>query len=126
MFAMAEYWSAKCAASLSAHHNVENHMHALQLGDAFVPQHEPDSAVHPGLLWIGPCDRRLACRLPFSRARPEQAAILWQTAFFDVLLHDNFHHVSKRGVAYDLCKIFDNTVVKARPGNAVTFVDKHE
>ncbi|EIN04871.1 glycoside hydrolase family 13 protein [Punctularia strigosozonata HHB-11173 SS5] len=48
------------------------------------------------------------------------------TSFFDVPLHDNFHQASKRGPSYDLRRIFDKTLVKARPGDAVTFVDNHD
>ncbi|GBE88371.1 glycoside hydrolase family 13 protein [Sparassis crispa] len=46
--------------------------------------------------------------------------------FFDVPLHYNFHEASKTGARYDLGTIFDNTVVKLRPGDAITFVDNHE
>jgi hypothetical protein len=48
----------------------------------------------------------------------------FQTAFFDVPLHDNFYHASRR--RYDLRRILDNTLLKARPNDAVTFVDNHE
>ncbi|KAF8486078.1 alpha amylase [Russula ochroleuca] len=47
-----------------------------------------------------------------------------QTAFFDVPLHDNFHHASRR--RFDLRRILDNTLLKARPNDAVTFVDNHD
>ncbi|KAI9455990.1 alpha amylase [Russula earlei] len=47
-----------------------------------------------------------------------------QTAFFDVPLHDNFYHASRR--RFDLRRILDNTLLKARPTDAVTFVDNHE
>ncbi|KAI0661707.1 alpha amylase [Cubamyces menziesii] len=46
--------------------------------------------------------------------------------FFDVPLHYNFHEASKAGSRYDLRKIFDNTILKYRPGDAVTFVDNHD
>ncbi|KAM5535962.1 hypothetical protein V8D89_010402 [Ganoderma adspersum] len=46
--------------------------------------------------------------------------------FFDVPLHYNFHNASKAGSNYDLRKILDNSIVKFRPGDAVTFVDNHE
>jgi alpha-amylase len=47
-----------------------------------------------------------------------------QTAFFDVPLHDNFWHASTK--RFDLRRILDNTLLKARPNDAVTFVDNHE
>ncbi|OJT11485.1 Glucan 1,4-alpha-maltohexaosidase [Trametes pubescens] len=46
--------------------------------------------------------------------------------FFDVPLHYNLHDASKAGSRYDLRKILDRTVLKYRPGDAVTFVDNHE
>ncbi|CAK5268505.1 unnamed protein product [Mycena citricolor] len=49
-----------------------------------------------------------------------------ETAFFDVPLHHNFHLASKQGSRYDLRKILDNTIVKWKPGDAVTFVDNHD
>lgn len=45
---------------------------------------------------------------------------------FDVPLHFNFHKASKEGDSFDLRTIFDNTLVKARPELAVTFVDNHD
>jgi alpha-amylase len=47
-----------------------------------------------------------------------------QTAFFDVPLHDNFYRASKG--PFDLRRILDNTLLKVRPYDAVTFVDNHE
>ncbi|KAH9944815.1 alpha amylase [Amylocystis lapponica] len=47
-------------------------------------------------------------------------------AFFDAPLHYNFHEASKLGPRYDLRRIFDNTVLGLRPGDAVTFVDNHD
>ncbi len=44
---------------------------------------------------------------------------------FDVGLHFHLEQASSNE-HYDLRKIFDNTVVKAYPGNAVTFVDNHD
>ncbi|KDQ59237.1 glycoside hydrolase family 13 protein [Jaapia argillacea MUCL 33604] len=58
--------------------------------------------------------------LPYIRA------FSGHVAFFDVPLHDNFHQASKGGRQYDLRKIFDRTVVKVRPDDAVTFVDNHD
>ncbi|KAF9267758.1 glycoside hydrolase family 13 protein, partial [Marasmius fiardii PR-910] len=49
-----------------------------------------------------------------------------ETAFFDVPLHMNFHQASLLGSRYDLRKIMSNTIAKARPGDAVTFVDNHD
>ncbi|OCH94385.1 alpha amylase [Obba rivulosa] len=46
--------------------------------------------------------------------------------FFDVPLHYNFHTASKAGSHYDLRGILDGTVLKFRPGDAITFVDNHE
>ncbi|KAI9461626.1 alpha amylase [Lactarius psammicola] len=47
-----------------------------------------------------------------------------ETAFFDVPLHDNFHHASKG--PFDLRRILDSTLLKFRPYDAVTFVDNHD
>ncbi|KAH8994946.1 glycoside hydrolase family 13 protein [Lactarius akahatsu] len=47
-----------------------------------------------------------------------------ETAFFDVPLHDNLHRASKG--PFDLRRILDNTLLKVRPNDAVTFVDNHE
>lgn len=44
---------------------------------------------------------------------------------FDVGLHFHFSEASKNQ-NYDLRKLFDNTVVKEFPQNAVTFVDNHD
>ncbi|KAH7915609.1 glycoside hydrolase family 13 protein [Hygrophoropsis aurantiaca] len=57
---------------------------------------------------------------------PYVRAFQGQTAFFDVPLHSNFHRASKQGKLYDLRTIFNSTLVKARPGDAVTFVDNHD
>ncbi|KAK7691063.1 hypothetical protein QCA50_006166 [Cerrena zonata] len=46
--------------------------------------------------------------------------------FFDVPLHHRFHDASKAGSHYDLRTILDRSVVKIRPGDAVTFVDNHD
>ncbi|KAI9060672.1 glycoside hydrolase family 13 protein [Trametes sanguinea] len=46
--------------------------------------------------------------------------------FFDVPLHYNFHEASKAGSRYDLRRILDNTILKYRPGDSVTFVDNHD
>ncbi|KAJ7650240.1 glycoside hydrolase family 13 protein [Roridomyces roridus] len=66
--------------------------------------------------WSGDLDRIL----------PYIKAFRGQTAFFDVPLHTNFHNASKSGSRYDLRSILDKTIVKKRPGDAVTFVDNHD
>jgi alpha-amylase len=48
------------------------------------------------------------------------------THLFDVPLHYNFHMASKSGNNYNLRTIFDNTLVKASPRFAVTFVSNHD
>ncbi|MFI5129817.1 MAG: alpha-amylase [Chitinophagales bacterium] len=45
---------------------------------------------------------------------------------FDVPLHFNFYNASSQGVDYDMRKIFDNTLVQAKPQLAITFVDNHD
>ncbi|KAJ8585740.1 glycoside hydrolase family 13 protein [Rhizopogon salebrosus TDB-379] len=57
---------------------------------------------------------------------PYVAAFQGQTSFFDVPLHENFHQASKAGASYDLRTILDSSLVKVRPGDAVTFVDNHD
>lgn len=47
-------------------------------------------------------------------------------SLFDSSLHRNFHEASNSGSDYDLRKIFDETLVKALPQNAVTVVDNHD
>ncbi len=49
-----------------------------------------------------------------------------QMKLFDVALHYNFFNASQAGGYYDMRNIFENTLVSARPGNAVTFVDNHD
>ena len=49
-----------------------------------------------------------------------------QMSLFDVALHYNFFDASQAGEHYDLRRILDNTLVSARPDNAVTFVDNHD
>ncbi|KAE9400227.1 glycoside hydrolase family 13 protein [Gymnopus androsaceus JB14] len=55
--------------------------------------------------------------LPYTRA------FKGETAFFDVPLHMNFHHASQQYSQYDLRTIMNNSLVKAKPGYAVTFVE---
>ena len=49
-----------------------------------------------------------------------------QMALFDVALHFHFQQASLSGRDYDLRTIFDGTLVKSNPLNAVTFVDNHD
>lgn len=44
----------------------------------------------------------------------------------DVGLHMNFFDAAKSGEAYDLRKVFDNSLMKKNPWNTVTFVDNHD
>ncbi|KAJ7104144.1 glycoside hydrolase family 13 protein [Mycena belliarum] len=57
---------------------------------------------------------------------PYIKALKGETAFFDVPLHMNFHDASKYHSQYDLRSILNNTIVKERPKDAVTFVDNHD
>jgi alpha-amylase len=45
---------------------------------------------------------------------------------FDAALHHNLHVASRIGKDYDLTKIFDDTLISARPELAVTVVDNHD
>ena len=45
---------------------------------------------------------------------------------FDVPLHFNFYHASKSGGAYNMRGIIANSLITAKPKNAVTFVDNHD
>ena len=47
-------------------------------------------------------------------------------SLFDVALHFRFVRAGQEGAAFDLRTIFDNTLVQAEPGYAVTFVDNHD
>lgn len=47
-------------------------------------------------------------------------------SLFDVPFHFNLHNASRGGGHYDLRRIFDGTLVQARPDLAVTFVDNHD
>ena len=49
-----------------------------------------------------------------------------EMSLFDVALHYNFFNASTSGGAFNMRQIFDNTLVKSRPMNAVTFVDNHD
>lgn len=50
----------------------------------------------------------------------------YSTNLFDVSLHYKLHEASNAGCDYDLRTIFDDTLVKAHPDHAVTFVDNHD
>ncbi|MGM0395879.1 MAG: alpha-amylase [Bacillota bacterium] len=45
---------------------------------------------------------------------------------FDVPLHFNLHRASLEGDRFDLRSVFDNTLVRKHPTEAVTFVDNHD
>lgn len=47
-------------------------------------------------------------------------------SLFDSSLHKNFHEASNSGNSYNMCTIFDDTLVKERPELAVTVVDNHD
>ncbi len=49
-----------------------------------------------------------------------------QMSLFDVALHYNFFKASEAGADYDISAIFADTLVSARPEDAVTFVDNHD
>ncbi|KAG9102539.1 hypothetical protein FRC06_001813 [Ceratobasidium sp. 370] len=49
-----------------------------------------------------------------------------QFSVFDAPLHYSFKEAGEAGSNYDLRKIFDNTLVKIRPMDAVTLVDNHD
>lgn len=49
-----------------------------------------------------------------------------QFSVFDTPLHYNFKEASERGESYDLRSIWDGTLVKNRPIDAVTLVDNHD
>ncbi|KAJ7494749.1 glycoside hydrolase family 13 protein [Mycena galericulata] len=53
---------------------------------------------------------------------PYIKAFRGETAFFDVPLHMNFHHASKHNFRFDLRSILNDTIVKEKPKDAVTFV----
>jgi alpha-amylase len=49
-----------------------------------------------------------------------------QFSVFDAPLHYNFKAAGDQAENYDIRKIWDGTVVNARPIDAVTLVDNHE
>ena len=50
----------------------------------------------------------------------------WKIDLFDVPLHFHFAEASKSNGNYDMRNIFNNTIVKNHPLQAVTFVDNHD
>ena len=69
-----------------------------------------------GEYWSGDLERLLAYL----------KAVDYEMSLFDVALHYNFFHASEAGSSYDLRTLLNNTLVEARPQNAVTFVDNHD
>lgn len=49
-----------------------------------------------------------------------------QMALLDVALHFRFHEASIKGRDFDLRTLFDGSLVKSNPLNAITFVDNHD
>ena len=47
-------------------------------------------------------------------------------SLFDVSLHYNLYNAANSGGSYDMGSILNNTLIKERPMNAVTFVDNHD
>lgn len=47
-------------------------------------------------------------------------------SLFDVGLHFNFFNAANAGGNFDMAHLLDNSLVQARPENAVTFVDNHD
>ncbi|KAF8183952.1 glycoside hydrolase family 13 protein [Pholiota molesta] len=62
----------------------------------------------------------------FKLIFPYMQAFKGEAAFFDVPLHMNLNHASTQRSRYDLRKILQDTIVQAKPNDAVTFVDNHE
>ena len=50
----------------------------------------------------------------------------YKISLFDVPLHYRFYEISHSFGNYDMSQIFEGTLVKAAPVNAVTFVDNHD
>lgn len=53
-------------------------------------------------------------------------AIDYKVDLFDVSLHYKLHTASQSGRNFDLTTIFNDTLVRSHPLNAVTFVDNHD
>lgn len=47
-------------------------------------------------------------------------------SLFDVPLHQHFHEISRGNGQFDMSRLFEGTLVGARPDLAVTFVDNHD
>ena len=47
-------------------------------------------------------------------------------SLFDVPLHQHFHEISRGNGQFDMSRLFEGTLVNARPDLAVTFVDNHD
>lgn len=45
---------------------------------------------------------------------------------FDSMLHHNFYQAGQQGAAYDMSKIFQDTLVESHPQLSITFVDNHD
>jgi alpha-amylase len=50
----------------------------------------------------------------------------YEMSLFDAPLHMNFYTASREGKNYDLRRIFDNTLLQARPTFTVTVVENHD
>ncbi|KAJ3734312.1 glycoside hydrolase family 13 protein [Lentinula guzmanii] len=72
--------------------------------------------IHVAEYWSG----NINAVLPYTRT------FKGETAFFDVPLHMNFHHASQHYSRYDLRNVMNDSLVKIKPGHAVTFVDNHD
>jgi len=64
---------------------------------------------------------------------PEISALHWyldrlggRLSLFAVPLHYAFHYASRRSGAYDMRAILEDTLMKLRPAQAVTFVENHD
>ena len=57
---------------------------------------------------------------------PRELGLGTAISLFDVPLHFAFYEASKNPEAFDMGGLFENTLVKRRPWNAVTFVDNHD
>ncbi len=49
-----------------------------------------------------------------------------RVSLFDAALHHNLHHASKKGKDFNLCSIFDNSLVNVNPQLAVTVAENHD
>lgn len=78
--------------------------------------------IHPGMTVIG--------EYWLSDDLPVLLKYLMETGdrmmLFDAPLHHNFSVASEQKEKYDLSRILDITLVREKPGHAVTFVDNHD